>query len=523
MSFIRNFFYKKRIIENVIKFNKKLFLKNKVTNNAIILTEFSTNKAIQAGFALFLKSLQKKTGCKIISYNNDLSFYSKKKKTFSGMRKLFDQNYKIYQSFNVEKFIYVNFDEKTYLKTKKKSSKLIKQIDTKRKLLELKLDGIWIGDLLYDSFLKQKSKPTVNLHTTEFKNFFFDFIYLTYFWIEFFKKNKVNSVVVSHTVYSSAIPVRIAIKKKLSAYQVNFHNIFRLNQNKLFAYDIFNQYSKLFNRFKKNFKIKALKIAKDQCLKRFSGLKGIDMHYSTKSAYKKNFSKKNLNKNNKKKILIAAHCFLDNPHPYGIKTIFNDFYEWLYHLGELSEKTDYEWYIKTHPDFKKETQDIIKKFVNKYPKIKFLPSSTSHHYLISNGIDCVLTVHGTIAWEYAFFKIPAINASQSNPHIDFNFSYHAKNKKDFNNAILNFRDLKLNFTKENIYKFYFMNNIYRQNNWMIEKLETSLKKIGGYKNISKPVFYEFWLKYRTDKKNEITHKILTEFLNQKKFFLPRKI
>ena len=60
MSFIRNFFYKKRIIEDVIKFNKKLFLKNKVKNDGIILTEFSTNKSIQAGFALFLKSLKKK-------------------------------------------------------------------------------------------------------------------------------------------------------------------------------------------------------------------------------------------------------------------------------------------------------------------------------------------------------------------------------------------------------------------------------------------------------------------------------
>ena len=523
MIFIKNLFDKKKIIQSIIEFNKKLFLENEVTNNRIILTEFSTNKSIQAGFALFLKSLQKKTGCRIFSYNNDLNLISKKKNYYSSINKVFNHNYKIYTSFKVEKFIDVYFDEKIYIKSKKKSSRLIKKITSKRKLLELKLDGIWIGDLLYDTFLKQKSKSTVNLHSEEFKDFFLDFIYLTYFWIEFFKKNKVYSVVTSHTVYTSAIPLRIALKKKLNAYQVNFHNIYRLNNNKLFAYDIFNQYSKLFNGFKKNFKIKALKIAKDQCLKRFDGIKGVDMHYSTKSAYKKEYSKNILNQNTKKKILIAAHCFLDNPHPYGIRAIFDDFYEWIDYLGKLSEKTDYDWYIKTHPDFKITTQDIIKNFVKKYPKIKLIPPNTSHHNLISNGIDCVLTVHGTIAWEYAFFKIPVISASQSNPHIDFNFSYHAKNKKDLSNALANLKNLKLNFSKENIYKFYFMNNIYRQSNWMIETLENNFKKFGGYRNTSKIIFYEFWLKYRTDKKNETTHKKITEFIDSKKFFLSREI
>ena len=79
MIFIKNLFDKKKIIQSIIEFNKKLFLENEVTNNRIILTEFSTNKSIQAGFALFLKSLQKKTGCRIFSYNNDLNLISKKK------------------------------------------------------------------------------------------------------------------------------------------------------------------------------------------------------------------------------------------------------------------------------------------------------------------------------------------------------------------------------------------------------------------------------------------------------------
>ena len=71
-----------------------------------------------------------------------------------------------------------------------------------------------------------------------------------------------------------------------------------------------------------------------------------------------------------------------------------------------------------------------------------MPSHTSHHNIISEGIGCVLTVHGTIAWEYAYFKIPAICASQNNPHINFDFAYHAKNRRDLTYAIKNFQKLK---------------------------------------------------------------------------------
>lgn len=523
MSFIRNFFYKKRIIEDVIKFNKKLFLKNKVKNDGIILTEFSTNKSIQAGFALFLKSLKKKTGCRIISYNNDLGFFSQKKKSYTGIRKLFDQNYRIYQSFNVEKFINVNFEKNLFLKSKKKGLILLKKIKTKKQLLNLKIDNIWIGDLLYDSYLKEENKPTVDLDLKIFKNFFFRFIYLLYFWLDFFKKNKIHFVVSSHTVYSSAIPIRIALSKNLTAYQVNFHNVFRLSKKKLFAYDLFHDYKKIFNNLKKKIRIKALNISQRQCQKRFSGEAGVDMYYSNKSAYLKITQKRLLKKSDKKKILIAAHCFLDNPHPYGIKSIFNDFHEWLEYLGKISKQTNYDWYIKTHPDFHKKTQILIKQFVSKYPNINLLPSNASHHNIISEGINCVLTVHGTIAWEYAYFKIPAISASQNNPHINFDFSYHAKNQKNLTYAIKNFQKLKLNFSKKNIYKFYFMHNIYKQSNWMIKDLDKNLEKIGGYKNISSMEFYKFWLKYRTNQMNKKTHIQLSNFISKNNFFIPRDI
>ena len=47
------------------------------------------------------------------------------------------------------------------------------------------------------------------------------------------------------------------------------------------------------------------------------------------------------------------------------------------------KKTEYDWYVKTHPDFKVETQDIVKRFLRKYNHIRLVPPSTSHHQLIN--------------------------------------------------------------------------------------------------------------------------------------------
>ena len=522
MNLNNKIFYRDKIVDDVIKFNENLFSKNIIKNESIILTEFTTNKSLQAGFSLFLNSLQKKTKCKIYSYNNDLNLL-RKKNFFPNILKKLNHNYKIYNSFNVEKFINVTFDEKLYKKIEKKSLLIFKKLKTKKQLLKLKAEGIWIGDLIYDTFLKQENEPTIDLSSKHFKKFFIKFLYLFYFWLNFFNKNKIHSVITSHSVYSSAIPIRIALKKKLMAFQVNFHNVFKLTNNKLFAYEIFSEYKKLFSKLDKKIKSKALKISQYQCLKRFKGKVGVDMYYSKKSAYVRDRFKQVLLKSSKKKILIASHCFLDNPHPYGIDSIFNDFYEWMNFLGRLSKKTNYEWYIKSHPDFHSKTQEIINNFLIKFPNIILLPSDTSHHNIINNGINCVLTVHGTIAWEYAYFKIPVINSSQNNPHINFDFSYHAKNKKDLIYAIKNFDKLKLNYSKKNIYKFYFMHNIYRQSNWMINDLDKSLKKIGGYKNISNFEFYKFWLKYRNKKMNIKTDEKISKFINDNNFFIPREI
>ena len=69
-----------------------------------------------------------------------------------------------------------------------------------------------------------------------------------FFWEDYFKIYKVVSINVSHTVYQNAIPLRIATRNKIPAYQLNFSHAFYLTNRNFFAYKDFIYYK---NEFKK--------------------------------------------------------------------------------------------------------------------------------------------------------------------------------------------------------------------------------------------------------------------------------
>ena len=50
------------------------------------------------------------------------------------------------------------------------------------------------------------------------------------------------------------------------------------------------------------------------------------------------------------KVLICTHEFFDDPNSTG-GLLFPDFYEWLKYLAQISNKTNYDWYIKPHIKF----------------------------------------------------------------------------------------------------------------------------------------------------------------------------
>ena len=246
----------------------------------------------------------------------------------------------------------------------------------------------------------------------------------------------------------------------------------------------------------------------------FEGNINIDQFYIKNSAYSQNkISAKIIENKSPIKILIASHSFYDAPNGLG-KTLFSDFYEWLEFIGELSNKTKYEWYIKTHPGIDILDKKTIDSFVSRFKRIILVPDKTSHNQLINEGINIVMTVYGSIGIEYAAKNITVVNASLNNPHINYDFNINPQSQDELKNIILNLENyVNLDIRIDDVYQCYYMKYLYYDHNIFFSEFKSVMDKIGGYYSLYSANIYKEWMNYlTTEKQNKIE-------LNLKKFVL----
>ena len=180
--------------------------------------------------------------------------------------------------------------------------------------------------------------------------------------------------------------------------------------------------------------------------------------------------------------------------------IFSDFYFQMKFFLDLSKKySDFDWYYKPHPNELRVDLNVHKNILKNYPNIIYLDKDVSHKTIIDLKPTCVITNHGTLAHEYAYFKIPVINTGD-NPHINYNFCLHFKSKKEI---IKNFKNLrnckkKINFNKKEIYEYMFLQYEYFPN-------------LNNEKKLLKDSYFSF----KNIKLNN-SSKVFSKFFNQSK-------
>ncbi len=510
---------------NLKKKNKELF-SYKSSNDGIILIEYNLFCSSHLCQALIANFIKKKTSNRIIAYYNYSLVVSPLKQKISTKIKWIITNFfglkftDIYKSFGVENFIRPDISKDISKKAEKICHNFFKKKIIKNDIVNFKIGKIWIGDLLYDTYLKLKNKPTLDVDSDEFKLFFKEFVELFFYWKQYLGNNKVTNIIGVHTTYAFGLLIRIGIHYNIPCFVTNTRDVFKVNKKVPTMHGEFVCFKKMIKHLPISLKKRGILLAKKKIRQRFRGKLEDDLYMTNVSAFNKvNKKKRLLKKNSKIKILICTHDFYDAVHLNG-KHFFSDYYTWLEYLGELSEKkiNEYDFYLKNHPKlghkydrYRDITEDYLKSFFNKYRKITQLPNDTSHHQIISEGIDFVLTVHGTVAMEYAYFNIPVINASINNPHVNYNFCVNPKNLNDYKKKLNNLKRINLKINKKEIEEFYFLRNIYPDNNWLFQNYEKFLKIVKGYENIHSKLFYDYWLKYFSEKDKNRIFKSLNNF------------
>lgn len=494
-----------RATQMFILHNKRVFpLRNQNKSGApVVLFELTGMHSCHIAYSYLANVLARQHDAEIRAYTPNLHSSLVRRLIMKCYRIFRINEFGVYPSFGACQSITPALSHSQIRKADKIFVETFEKIKSKSDIESIAINDVWVGDLIYDTFLMNYKKPTIVKESQEFKDFLLNSIQLFVFWEDYMNGNDVKAINVSHCVYNLAIPLRIAVKKGIPAFHVHTSHGYRLNSRDLFAYSDFFYFRERFSSLPIEVREAGLKEAEFRIKRRFSGEIGVDMGYSTKSAYGEVKQYRLLKVSPRKKVLIATHCFFDSPHSYG-NNLFPDFYEWLDFLGKMTQQTDYDWYIKTHPDYLPGTKEIIDSFVDKYPRFTLLPADSSHHQIIAEGIDVALTVWGTIGFEYAALGVPVINASLNNPHIAYEFNLHPKSIDEYRALLMNIDRLDLKIDKTQVYEYYFMRHIYNTEDWLFNNYSQMLDELGGYYEQFTSRVYEKWLgEWSTRKHNEI--------------------
>ena len=516
------------LIQRYINHNKKNF--GKANQNKIFLVEFNKWEYIHILFSYLSNFFSSKKNCKIIAYEA-YSLFSQKNENFLqkikwNIGKFFKiKFFGVYASFGTQDFVKPNYSNIIKSKSKKICKKFYSRSTKLKNLEELCVENIWIGDLIYDSYLKRNSTHTIDLKSQDFSNYFFKCICNFYFWLEYFKINKVGGVAACHGVYVSAIPMRIANYQKIPSFYCTNLNIIQPTNKishkiKCSGVDIqYKTFRKKFQSFNHLHQKKFLTLGKKYLNQIIKGKKKYSYLKNSSFLNKKNNFK--FLKNKKIKVIIYPHLFSDSPHVYG-NHFFSDFYQWFEFLKIIINKTNYDWYIKRHPREDKQTGIIINNFLKKCPNLKNIPKDISNLFIGKNKIDFALTVYGTIASELPAYGVKVINASKHNPHIDYNFSINPKNLNEYKKYLLNLSKVKVKFkiNKKDLFEYHFMKNFYTNNdNYIFSNLDEYNKfKNNRQINITHKC-YEIWMKNFSQAKHINIKSGLENFINSNDYML----
>ncbi len=510
-------------LQRFIDHNRRMFptFAGNKSQKPVVLVELNGMHSAHIAYSYLANVIAENENARIVAYEQSSKRRWWQSLFFKFRRAVRLERFGAYASFGTTEFLEVNPSAAQKASARSILKELLPQLRRKVDIEQLNINGVCIGNLIYDSYLMSRRVPTIEIESSDFQRFLRESIELFVFWEDYLSNNDVRAINVSHCVYNVAIPLRLAVSRDIPVFQPNLTHVYRLNSQNQYAYNDFLYFRDLFAELPKEVQAAGLKIADERIKRRLAGEVGVDMLYSTKSAYGAVRNERLLDASPRKKILIATHCFFDSPHSYG-NNIFPDFYEWLDFLGKMTECTDYDWYIKTHPDYRPGTMEILEGFLSRYPKFNLLPSNASHHQIIAEGIDLALTVFGTIGFEYAVLGIPVINATSNNPHIAYDFNLHARDVEEYRRMLNDPKSWDIKIESRQVYEYYFMKHIYNRPDIFFDSYHAVLKQLSGYSGQFKPIIYDKWLEEFTPEKHDTIRSALRDFIDSGDFRINHK-
>lgn len=332
------------------------------------------------------------------------------------------------------------------------------RLKTKEDLACLKINGILVGDLVNDSYLRFKPAPTINLSD----------LYLIYIlWqahrdirraTRYFRFTNPVLFITSYSTYiQHGIAVRVALNEG-----VRVHTIYSNYQefSKRLSIDDWT-HTKNTEDYAVNFESyldqdQKLKEAETALCLRLAGVVDFATSYMKKSAYAQTMATV---PNVQGCLVIFLHDFFDSPHVYR-SMVFTDFWEWICFTIEHLQAQGIRFFLKPHPNQISASDEVIAALQNRYEGLLWIPVEVTNKQLVEAGMACAVTVYGTVAHEMAYLGVPTI-ACGDHPHVAFDFCKTAVTKEEYAELLSGYTKLSFdkNAMREQSLIFYYMHNM----------------------------------------------------------------
>lgn len=327
----------------------------------------------------------------------------------------------------------------------------------KEDVLLLSIDGVVVGDLIYDSYLRFKPAPTLNIEDVYLLIIIWQSIRCVRIAKDYFSERNPKLFLTSYASYiQHGIPVRVALMQGVSVFSMGNYQEFvkKLELEDWLHTRNHTCYNKDWQGL--NEQDEKLKLANLYLSKRLAGQIDAATYYMQRSAYEDSGESIPDVRNG---LVIFLHDFFDSPHCYRWM-LFPDFLEWIEYTLRLAQQNNLKIFVKPHPNQLPESAIVVKELMVKYPGVSFLSPRITNTQLVAGGMSCALTVYGTVAHEMAFLGMPVITCGD-HPHSDFDFCFNARDYAEYDQLILGYKSLSIDKQKmrEQSLAFYFMHSL----------------------------------------------------------------
>lgn len=365
-----------------------------------------------------------------------------------------------YKSINVSHIISPRLSAKQKKEADSIFKNLLPKIHTLDDVEQIKIYGYEFGKSIIRNYLRHTAS-VIEFKSSEFFDDLKKSIEIIVFYYRFFCENHQNikTVILWDGVGSDSFLRVISIKHNIPTYRMTNVMAEKLNLEGSSG-EHFPYYRNFFQQLMPNEKEYGIVWAKKRINDRLNGSIE-DIPYAENSVFTCSRRNRILRESKKIKVLICPHTFDDDLFGWGWQ-VFHGQIEWLCHLGELSEQTDYDWYIKLHPNYIDRDEKILEDLLKKYKKIIRIPEMVSPKQLRDEGLGFAFTIYGTIGHEYTALGIQVVNAG-NNPHIAFDFTWNPRTREEFDDIVVNLSARKKRIDMDDIYRFYCIHYLFYQN------------------------------------------------------------